>query len=263
MEVLFILCVALILIFGWMYFSQEKLIFLNGNKLDKDYAYKFVDDFEELFLKTEDGNHINALHFKLEKPKGIVLFCHGNSGNLDKWGSNVSFFLDFNYEVLVFDYRNYGKSTGDFNEEKMYADALFVYSYLNNLFKEETIVVYGFSIGSTFATKIAALNNPKELILEAPFFNFKKAVQHYSKFVPLFLLKYQFRTDLDIVKVTAPITIFHGNKDTITPFKGAKMLFELNSSMSNSFIEIDGGTHHNIREHKLYLKRLQEILERL
>jgi alpha-beta hydrolase superfamily lysophospholipase len=263
MEVLFILCGALILIFGWMYFSQEKLIFLNGNKIDRNYTYKFSHDFEELFLKTEDGNHINALHFKLENPKGIVLFCHGNSGNLDKWGSKVSFFLDFNYEVLVFDYRNYGKSTGSFNEEKMYADALFVYSYLNNLFREETIVVYGFSIGSTFATRIATLNNPKELILEAPFFNFKKAVQHYSKFAPIFLLKYQFRTDLDIIKVTAPITIFHGNKDTITPFKGAKMLFELNSSPSNRFIEIDGGTHHNIRENKLYLKSLQEILERV
>jgi alpha-beta hydrolase superfamily lysophospholipase len=263
MDVIFFSCCALILISGWMYFSQEKLIFLNGNKLDKNYTYKFVDDFEELFLKTEDGNHINALHFKLEKPKGIVLFCHGNSGNLEKWGSKVSFFLDFNYEVLVFDYRNYGKSTGSFNEEKMYADALFVYRYLNNLFREETIVVYGFSIGSTFATRIAALNNPKELILEAPFFNFKKAVQHYSKFAPIFLLKYQFRTDLAIVKVTAPITIFHGNKDKITPFKGAKMLFELNQSSSNKFIEIDGGTHHNIREHKLYLKSLQEILERV
>jgi pimeloyl-ACP methyl ester carboxylesterase len=109
MDVIFVFCGALILIFGWMYFSQEKLIFLNGNRLDKNYTYKFSHDFEELFLKTEDGNHINALHFKLEKPKGVVLFCHGNSGNLDKWGANVSFFLDFNYEVLVFDYRNYGK----------------------------------------------------------------------------------------------------------------------------------------------------------
>jgi hypothetical protein len=92
MDVIFLLCGALILIFGWMYFSQEKLIFLNGNKLDKNYIFKFLDNFEELFLKTEDGNHINALHFKLEKPKGIILFCHGNSRNLDKWGSKVSFF---------------------------------------------------------------------------------------------------------------------------------------------------------------------------
>lgn len=262
MGIFFLFSGILILIFGWIYFLQEKLIFLNGNKLDIDYTYNFSDNFEELFLITEDGNHINALHFKLEKPKGIVLFCHGNSGNLDKWGSKVSFFLDFNYEVLVFDYRNYGKSTGDFSEEKMYIDALLVYNHVKNIFKEETIVVYGFSLGSTFATRIAALNEPKELILEAPFFNFTKAVRYYSKFVPIFLLKYKFRTDLAIVKVTAPITIFHGNKDKITSFKESKMLFDLNTSISNKFVEIDGGSHHNIKEHKLYLQNLKHILER-
>jgi hypothetical protein len=84
MYVIFLLSFVLILIFGGMYFLQEKLIFLNGNKLDKSYTYNFLHEFEELFLKNEDDNHINALHFKLEKPKGIVLFCHGNRGNLEK-----------------------------------------------------------------------------------------------------------------------------------------------------------------------------------
>lgn len=249
-------------IFVWLYFSQDKFIFLTGKKIDTNYKYHFLNDFEELFLKTVDGNLINALHFKLEKPKGIVLFCHGNSGDLKEWGGRVSFFLDYNYEVLVFDYRNYGKSTGDFNEEQMYNDAMLAYNYIKNTFTEETIVVYGFSLGSTFATRIASQNKPKELILEAPFFNFKKAVQYSSKFAPTFLLKYKFRTDKTIVKVAAPITIFHGNNDKITSFKDSKRLFALNTSAENKFIEIDGGTHHNIREHKLYLQSLQHILER-
>jgi hypothetical protein len=262
MGIIFFVCGAVIFGLGWMYCSQEKLIFLNGSSIHRNYTFPFLNNFEEIFLKTQDGNHINALHFKLEKPKGIVLFCHGNSGNLDKWGSKVSYFLEFNYEVFVFDYRSYGKSTGNFNEVQMYADALLVYSHVKNLFKEERIVVYGFSLGSTFATKIASLNKPKELILEAPFFNFKKAVKYYSKFAPVFLLKYQFRTDLAIVKVTAPITIFHGNNDEITSFKDATRLLKLNVSRTNKFIEIKGGTHHNIREHKLYIKYLQKILER-
>lgn len=262
MGIIFFFSGVLIFVIGAVYFLQEKLIFLNGNKIDRNHSYNFSNNFEELFLKTEDGNHINALHFKLDKPKGIVLFCHGNSGNLDKWGSKVSCFLGFNYEVLVYDYRGYGKSTGNFSEHEMYADALLVYNYAKNLFNEERIVVYGFSLGSTFAVKIAALNKPKEVILEAPFFNLKKAVKYYSKFAPVFLLKYQFRTDLAIVKVTAPITIFHGNNDTITCFKDAMRLLELNASSTNKFIEIKGGTHHNIREHSLYLKCLQKILER-
>jgi alpha-beta hydrolase superfamily lysophospholipase len=256
-------CVVLIAIcFTGLYFFQEKFIFLNGEKLDKDYSFEFSDNFEEIFLETKDGNVINAIHFKLNNPKGVLLFCHGNNGNLKKWGSKVSFFLNYSYEVVVFDYRNYGKSTGNFNEVKMYDDALLVYDYLKNTFKETAIVVYGFSIGTTFATRIATLNKPKELILEAPFFNFKTAVQYYSKCMPTFLLKYTFRTDLDILKVTAPITIFHGNKDRTTYFKDAQELFALNKSLNNKFIEIKEGTHHNIRDSKFYKKKLQQILNR-
>jgi len=245
-----------------IYVYQEKLIFLNGDKLDKNYRFHCLNKFEEIFIKTEDNYEVNALHFKLQKSKGIILFCHGNKGNLTKWGDRVSYFLEYNYEVLVFDYRNYGKSTGSFNETNMYKDALLVYDYLQKIYKEEMIVVYGFSLGTTFATKIASQNKPKELILEAPFYNFKKATQYFSQFVPTFLLKYQFRTDKYIPKVTAPITIFHGNKDAKTLFKEAKKLLELNTSISNKFVEIDGGTHHNLKEFSIYKNNLKLILER-
>ena len=259
---LLILISILVIIGVFLYCYQERLIFLNGKKLQRAFPFKFSNNFQEIFLKTEDDQEINALHFKLENPKGVVLFCHGNSGNIEKWGTKVSFFLDYNYEVVVFDYRKYGKSTGSFNETRMYSDALLMYDYLKSAFKEENIVVYGFSLGSTFAARIAAINKPKELILEAPFFNFVKAVKFYSKFAPIFLLKYKFRTDLDIAKITSPITVFHGNKDKITSFQDSKRLLALNASLKNRFIEINGGTHHNIRNTKLYLENLQEILKR-
>lgn len=166
----FVILIAVFLL--GMYFFQEKLIFRNGEAIHRDYPFKFPNNFEEIFLKTEDGNNINVLHFKLMNPKGVVLFCHGNKGNLKKWGEKVSFFLEYNYEVVVFDYRSYGKSIGIVNERKMYSDALLVYDFLKRSFKEKTIVAYGFSLGATFATRIAAVNNPKELVLEAPFFQF-------------------------------------------------------------------------------------------
>lgn len=87
-------------------------------------------------------------------------------------------------------------------------------------------------------------------------------MQCYSIIAPTFLLKYQFRTDKDIPKVTAPITIFHGNEDKTTSFKGSKKLLELNTSIKKSHIEIDGGTHHNINQFAIYKENLKEILER-
>ena len=254
----FLLIVGLV----FFYFFQEKFIFINWKKLDRNYQYQFSNKFEEVFIKTNTGNEINALHFKLPNPKGVVLFCHGNKGNLTRWGKRVSYFLDYNYDVLVFDYRNYGKSTGAFNEEHMYNDGLSVYQHLKERYNEEDIVVYGFSLGGTFATRIASQNKPKELILEAPFYNLKKALKCYSKIAPTFLLKYQFRTDKDIPKVTSPITVFHGNNDKTTSFKESKKLLELNTSTKNKFVEIDGGTHHNVREFAVYKENLKEILER-
>jgi len=247
---------------GFLYFFQEKFIFINWEKLDRNYQYKFANTFEEVFIKTDANNEINALHFKLPNPKGVVLFCHGNKGNLTRWGNRVSYFLAYNYEVLVFDYRNYGKSTGNFNERAMYKDALLTYNHLKKDFKEENIVVYGFSLGATFATRIAALNTPKELVLEAPFYNLREVLLCYSRIAPTFLLKYQFSTHNDISKVLAPITVFHGNEDRTTSYKGSKKLLKLNSSVHNEHIEIEGGTHHNIREFIVYKDKLKEILGR-
>lgn len=258
-----IICICVLVIVSlFLYFFQEKFIFIKGKKLNRNYQYKFSNQFKEVFIKTNGDNELNALHFKLENPKGIIVFCHGNKGNLKRWGNRVSYLLKYNYEVLVYDYRSYGKSTGDFKEVEMYNDALLVYNYANNFFKEKDIVVYGFSLGGTFATKIAAENSPKALILEAPFYNFKKAVKYYAKLAPTFLLRYKFRSDLEIPKVKSPITIFHGNEDKTTSFKDSKRLIMLNKNSKNQFIKIDKGTHHNIKEFEKYQQKLKEILER-
>lgn len=256
--------ISFVLIIGmvFFYFFQEKFIFINWKKVDRNYQYKFSNKFEEVFIKTDGGNEINAVHFTLENPKGVIVFCHGNKGNLTRWGNRVAYLLKYNYEVIVFDYRNYGKSTGDFDEQEMYNDASSVYNYAKERYKENQIVVYGFSLGGTFATKIAAKNTPKELILEAPFYNLKKALQCYSKLAPTFLLRYKFRSDLEIPKVTSPISVFHGNNDKTTSFKGSQKLLKLNNNKQNQFIEIENGTHHNIREFEKYQQKLKEILER-
>lgn len=262
LNVFFLLVVVSVIILVVLYLFQEKLIFKGGDKLTKDFKYNFSNSFKEVFIKTDIENEINAIHFKLTNPKGVVLFCHGNKGNLTKWGNRVSYLLDYNYDVLVYDYRGYGKSTGNYSEKNMYSDAISVYEYLKKNYKEKHIVVYGFSLGATFATKVASAHKPKELILEAPFYNFKCAVKYKYSLLPVFLLKYKFRTDLYIKKVTTPITVFHGNNDKTTFFKESKKLLKLNSSSKNQFIEIEGGTHHNIKEYDVYKKKLKEILNR-
>ena len=248
-------------IFLLFYFFQEKFFFQPEKKLHKDYQFTFKENFVEVNLTTHDLETINALHFKVEKPKGIVLFFHGNRGNLKRWGTIVQYFNTFNYDVFVIDYRNYGKSTGSYNEEAMYKDAQLSYDYAKSHFLENEIVVYGRSLGATFATRVAATNHPKELILEAPFYNLKAAVHFKLFFTPSFLLKYKFETNKDIVKVTNPITVFHGNKDAVTSFKGSKELFKLIKQKDKSYVLLPNGTHHNVMGFEAYKQKIAVLLK--
>ena len=146
-----------------LFFFQEKLIF-RPITLPQDFVYNFSNPFEELFLKAEDGAVINALHFKKENPKGIILYFHGNAGNLARWGKITEFFVEKDYDVLVMDYRTYGKSTGKLSEQALYSDAQMCYNYVLKQYEESEIIVYGRSLGTGMATYLASNNNPKQLI---------------------------------------------------------------------------------------------------
>jgi len=150
-----------------LYFIQEKMIFL-PTKLPQDYRYSFRHDFEEINLKTDDGFVLNSIHFKQLKPKGLILYFHGNAGDLSRWGNITSFFADKNYDVLVMDYRTYGKSTGKLSEDALHNDAQLFYEYALERYDESDIILYGRSLGTGIATKLAANNNPDRLILETP-----------------------------------------------------------------------------------------------
>ena len=245
----------------FFYFFQERFIFLNGKKLPKDFAFDFPEPFQEINLISKDGKTINGLHFTLEKPKGVILFFHGNKGNLDRWGSIVPYLLDYGYEVFVIDYRNYGKSEGSFDEAKMYEDAVVSYDHLKQNYTDDQIVVYGRSLEAAFATEVGVQRNPKHVVLEAPFYNLKRATKFFFALSPSFLLKYGFKTNEKIGNVTSPITIFHGDADETTSFDESKELFGLVKSKNKGFVAIPDGTHHNVKDFEVYQKKMQKILK--
>lgn len=157
-----------VMISASLYFLQEKLIFL-PTPLEQEYVFKFEHDFEEVFLSAADGAVINALHFKANDPKGIVLYFHGNAGNLSRWGEITGFFVDLDYDVFVMDYRTYGKSTGDLSEQVLYDDAQMCYDHVLKHYKASDISIYGRSLGTGMATFLASKNEARQLILETPF----------------------------------------------------------------------------------------------
>ena len=249
------------LIFTGFYFMQEKLIFL-PTKLAADYEYTFQEPFEEVFLETKDGSKLNAVHFKIEKPKGLILYFHGNAGDLSRWGEIASDFTKFGYDVLIMDYRTYGKSTGTISEKKLFNDAQLFYNYALKSYSEEEIIVYGRSLGTTFATFIASENNPKKLILETPFFNLEEAAKKRIPFLPIkYFLKYHFSTNKFITGVKCPIVIFHGTEDCVVPYDSGKKLSYLVPGERLIFITVPGGEHNDLINYPEFLSGIKEALK--
>lgn len=256
---IFIGVIFYILVVIGLYFFQENIIF-RPERLAKNFSYSFSTKFEEIHLKTNDNSIINGLHFKVENSKGILLYFHGNKGNLERWGKIVAPFTNYNYDVFVIDYRGYGKNSDKRTEQKMYEDAQLAYNYVKQFYKEDNISIYGRSLGCTFAVKVAKENNPKQLILEAPFYNLEHLAKHKFPLIPFqWLLKFKFETNSFINDVTCPITIFHGDKDKMVPIKSSYKLVE-STSKSINFIVLKDGTHHNVYKYKSYKDTMHKLL---
>ena len=249
------------IICGSLYFFQENIIF-RPTVLSQNHIYKFSHPFHEIFLKAEDGGIINAVLFKNDNPKGVILYFHGNVGDLNRWGKISEYFVNKNYDVLVMDYRTYGKSSGDLNEAVLYSDAQMCYDYLKKNYNENSITVYGRSLGSAFATHVSSKNNPKQTILEAPFFSLKDVTQRRLFMFPVkYLLKFQFPNYEYVQNVNNPLYIFHGTDDAVVPFESGKKLKDGILNGQVTFTVIEGGKHNDLIDFEEYHLKLDEILK--
>ncbi|GGD38697.1 alpha/beta hydrolase [Muriicola marianensis] len=252
---------GVLLFLSMLYFLQEKLIFL-PEKLPKDYTYSFREPFEEFYLERPDGARLNALHFKREDPRGVILYFHGNAGNLSRWGEVVQNLVRLNYDLVVMDYRTYGKSKGKLSEKALLEDARAFYEYLQPLYKSEDIILYGRSLGTAMASYVASENQISILILETPFHSLLDVARHRFPVLPVeSFLKYPFRNYEFLHAVESPIVILHGDRDEVVPIKSAYRLRESLEGKSVQFIEIKGGGHNNLSSFQRYHEALSNILQ--
>ncbi|MEO5943409.1 MAG: alpha/beta fold hydrolase [Ferruginibacter sp.] len=256
---LYIVC-GYVLLVVLVYLVQERFIF-KPEKLKQDFLYKYDVPFKELFFDIEEGVRINGLHFTVTKPLGLILYFHGNTRSIKGWARYAKDFARYNYDVVLVDYRGFGKSTGDRNEKDMLKDMQFVYDTLAVQYTEHHIIVYGRSLGSGFAAKIASDNMPRYLILDSPYFSFAKAIERFLPILPIrFLLRYQLRTDKWIKHVNCHTYIIHGTKDRLIPISNSEKLQALNPKKI-TLIRIVGGGHNNLPSFNEYHNIIRDILQ--
>jgi len=242
-----------------VYLIQERFIF-KPEKLKPDFVYKYDIPFKELIIDVAPGVTINGLHFYAKEPLGLILYFHGNTRSIKGWAKYAKDFYRYHYDVVLVDYRGFGKSTGRKSEKEMLNDVQVVYDTLAVQYNEDHIIVYGRSLGSGFATKLASDNSPRYLILDSPYYNFAKAVQRFIPILPMrFVLRYQLQTDKWIRKVNCHTYIIHGSKDWLIPISQSEKLQQLNPRKI-TLITIEGGGHNNLPSFPEYHNFLRDIL---
>ena len=241
----------------------QRQIALHPQPLARNFKYDFEGKIDEFFISPEKNIELNLLHFHTDrqpKPKGIVFYLHGNSDNLARWGQHAHEFTSRGYDVLMYDFRGFGKSSGSTTEENLMSDAQFLYEKINLQFPEQQIVLYGRSLGTGVATKLAAENSPKKLILETPYFSLPDLSWSYLPILPYNLINsFKIPTHEYIQKVRCPIHIFHGTDDGIVLYSQSQKLVNL-LKKPQILTTLQGGHHRELEKFPEYQAKMDELL---
>jgi uncharacterized protein len=211
--------------------------------------------FTATTLTTSDGERLQAWLLKAAEPRALVVYFHGNGGNLSLWAPILSDLAGHGYDVLAIDYRGYGVSTGRPTETGVYRDADAV---LDHVFPAMTgsrpIVYWGRSLGTAVAAYAASRRRPDGIILEAGFPDARAVVRTSPVLALLSVFStYRFATANWLDGVDVPALVLHGNADQVIPFSLGRALFERLKG-DKTFVTIPGGDHNDAKpsDERLY-----------
>jgi uncharacterized protein len=250
-----------------MYVFQDHLVF-RPTVLAADAVWDFTlqegkgleKSVEETNIPSAEGGMVNALHFKLDSsaPR-VILFVHGNGGNNQNYLKRRNAFLARGWDFFVFDYRGYGKSTGPLSEKGVDADVEAAWNYLHERYGAHQIVIYGQSLGSGFAVRLAAKHTPRQLYLETPYTSLADVGAHDYPWLPVrWLINYPSESLAHVGKVKCPVIVLHGTADKTIPYKQGQKMAET-AVKSQLFTCPDAG-HNDCPKTPVYTEMLDKTL---
>ncbi len=236
----------------YLYFGQSRLIFFPT----KEHAVTPADldiDYDDVRVESEPGLTVHGWYIEPKRPPDsampVVLFCHGNAGNISHRLQTAAYLMELGSAVLLFDYRGYGLSEGSPGEPGIYRDADAFYDWLVETkgYAPQQIVVFGRSLGGTVAVDLAAHRPCRGLIVESSLTSAEDMAQKMFPFFPVrWLLKYKLNSLEKISAVSSPVLVTHSPEDDLIPYEMGRKLYEA-ASEPKRFVELVGG--HNDRSY--------------
>lgn len=244
--------VGIILIGGAVFFAcypriENFFVFFPQKELELLPA-DFRLEAEDVLLDSKGEARIHAWFFPPPDHKApVLLFCHGNAGNISHRLDNVRHLVRHGLGVMLFDYRGFGKSTGRPSEKGVYADGFAAYDFLVNErdIRPERIVPFGRSLGAAVALEVALHRQVRAVIIEGAFTSTKGMARRMGPFALLSPVLPANYNNLDkITRLTVPLLIIHGRDDEIVPFRMAETLFAA-APEPKVLLPLDGAGHND------------------
>ncbi|MEA2079320.1 MAG: alpha/beta hydrolase, partial [Pseudomonadota bacterium] len=212
---LIVILLGLLVLNGWMYLQQAAMTFYPDRLLSATPA-NWGLEYEDVFLTAEDGVQLHGWYIPRQGSDRVLLFLHGNGGNISHRGESVAVFHRLGLNVLIFDYRGYGQSQGEPSEHGLYQDAAAAWHYLTETrdFASEDIILFGRSLGGAVAAKLASEVQAGGLILESTFSSAPDVARSLFPFLSrLVVLRYAFDTAEYLKGVACPLLVLHSPED--------------------------------------------------
>lgn len=183
----------------------------------------------------------HAWYIPAEAAQGVILFSHGNGGNIADRLEHFALFRRLGYSVFAYDYGGYGQSSGRPSEKRCYEDARAAWRHLTESLAvpPSDIVLYGESLGGGVTCQLATEEKPRAVVLQNTFLSVGHLAREIFPIMPTYLLKHRFDNESKIGTITSPVLIMHSEADTIVPYRHGRRLFEL-ANEPKTFVELTG-----------------------
>jgi uncharacterized protein len=243
-----------------LWFGQERLLFY-PTVTDPGQPLSAAPDIHERMVDVP-GARLSVLELRLPDPKGVVYFLHGNAGNLQSWFVNPEFYRRANFDLVMLDYRGYGKSTGRIESEaQLHADVKAVWNQVAPRYAGRRVVVYGRSLGSGLAAALAVQIKPDLTMLVSPYSSVAAIAREHFPWVPSAIVRYPMRTDLNLPQIRTPVVLVHGDRDDLIPISHSEALKVLAPHVK--LIVVPGGGHNDLQKFDSYLEPVSALLRGL
>ena len=231
-----------------LYLFQGKMVFLS-NFPSRALTASPGDiglDYENVSPTTSDNEHLHGWYIPAEDSKGVVLFLHGNAGNISHRLDSIKIFHEVGLSTLIIDYRGYGQSTGKTSEQGTYLDAQAAWDYVVNRrgISPDRVIIFGRSLGGAIGAWLGVHNKPAGVIIESSFSSGADMARRLYPFLPASLLTRLKYPVVDYAgRLSSPVLVIHSIHDEIIPFSMGQAIYAA-VNQYKEFLQLRGD-HNN------------------